>query len=240
MNEHHHKYFSVDTAFCNYYVKMKREPMISSVVKISWNWSFSNFRELVLILPEQPPAVFYKKNFLKNFAIFTRKHLFQSLLSCSYIKKEALTQGCFCDLCKIFKNTFFSEHLWVTAFIFQQLLALYFAIIYSWQLSSSEKSLVGEKFIHISQGFYRFIYLFFIFCSFSFTNASLPCQLHKAYAALSALNHFSGSETSNHNDFDQLWKFKFHFEHFSRNIRFLSFDGPSNYLHLFQNHRQTF
>ena len=31
--------------------------------------------------------------------------------------------------------------------ILQQLLALYFATLYSWQLSSSEKSLVGEKII---------------------------------------------------------------------------------------------
>ena len=33
----------------------------------------------------------------------------------------------------------------MTASILQQLLALYFAIIYSWELSSSEKSLVGKK-----------------------------------------------------------------------------------------------
>ena len=109
MNKHHHKYFSVDTAFYNYYVKMKREPMISSVVKISWNWSFSNFRELVLILPEQPPAVFYKKDVFKNFAIFTRKHLFQSLLSCNYIKKEALTQGFSVTYARFLRTTFFQN-----------------------------------------------------------------------------------------------------------------------------------
>ena len=33
----------------------------------------------------------------------------------------------------------------MTASILQQLLALYFALIYTWQLSSSEKSLVGKK-----------------------------------------------------------------------------------------------
>ena len=33
----------------------------------------------------------------------------------------------------------------MTTSILQQLLALYFAIIYSWKLPSSEKSLVGEK-----------------------------------------------------------------------------------------------
>ena len=30
------------------------------------------------------------------------------------------------------------------------------------------------------------------------------------------------------------------FKHFSRNTQFLNFDGPSNYLHLFKNHQQTF
>ena len=53
------------------------------------------------------------------------------------------------------------------ASILQHLLALYFAIICNWQLSSSEKSLVGysreKKFIHVFQGFYRFRFLFFSF-----------------------------------------------------------------------------
>ena len=69
--------------------------------------------------------------------------------------------------CKIFKNALFTEHLWMTASTSHQLLALYLAIIYSWQLLSSEKSLVGKKFIHIFQWFYRFRFLlqrlFFIF-----------------------------------------------------------------------------
>ena len=57
--------------------------------------------------------------------------------------------------------------------ILSQLLALYFAIMYCWQLSSSVKSLVWKKIIHIYQGFYRFRFLFFIFFhffSFSLTN----------------------------------------------------------------------
>ena len=44
--------FSVDMAFCNYFVTMQRESMISNVVKNSWNLNFADFRELVLILPE--------------------------------------------------------------------------------------------------------------------------------------------------------------------------------------------
>ena len=41
--------------------------------------------------------VFYKKAILINFAIFTGKQLFWSLLLCKY--------------CEIFKNTYFEEHL---------------------------------------------------------------------------------------------------------------------------------
>ena len=53
-------------------------------------------------------------------------------------------------------------------------------------------------------------------------------------------NRFVGSERLKHNDLDQFWKFKRHFEHFPRKTRFLSFGGLSNYLYLFKNHRQVF
>ena len=36
-------------------------------------------------------------------------------LRASLIKREALTQVFSCEFCKIFKNTFFTEHLWATA-----------------------------------------------------------------------------------------------------------------------------
>ena len=49
---HYHKYFSMDIEFCNYFVAMYREPMISNVINKNWNWSFADFRDLVLILPE--------------------------------------------------------------------------------------------------------------------------------------------------------------------------------------------
>ena len=75
------------------------------------------------------------------------------------------------------------------------------------------------------------------FFSFSLANACLPCQLNKAYAVFLASNSFVGLETPKHNDFGQFSKSKFHFEHFPRNTQFISFDGPSNYLHLFKNHR---
>ena len=54
------------------------------------------------------------------------KHLCQSLfLSSNFIKKETLAQGFSYKFCKIFKNTFFTDHLWITASTLQQLLALY-------------------------------------------------------------------------------------------------------------------
>ena len=110
---------------------------------------FAYFRDLVLILVE----VFFGKRFSQKFRNIHKK---ASFLSCNFIKNKTLAQRFSCGFCKIFKNTFFTEHLW------RELLALYFVIIYSWQLSSNEKSIVGEKVIHMSKRFYRFrfIYLF--------------------------------------------------------------------------------
>ena len=34
--------------------------------------------------------------------------------SCNFIKKEILAQVFSCEFCEISKNTFFTEHLWVT------------------------------------------------------------------------------------------------------------------------------
>ena len=85
-----------------------------------------------------------------------------SCISWNFIKKESLTPGISCEFCKIFKSTFFTEHPWMTTSILQQLLALYFAIIYSWQLSISGNSLVGEKIIIYLKDFTNFDFLFFI------------------------------------------------------------------------------
>ena len=78
-----------------------------------------------------------------------------------------------------------------------------------------------------------------IFFSFSLTNACSPWRLRKAYVVLWAGKRFIGSDAPKH-VFDQFWKFQFHVEHFPRNTRFLSFDGPRNCLYLFKNHRQTY
>ena len=87
--------------------------------------------------------------------------------------------GVFLRILQDFQEYFFTQHLWITAFILQQVLTLYFAIIYRWQLSSSKRHQFGKNFIHISQGFSRFhlhrIYLFIFFCSQFF--GQMPVQL---------------------------------------------------------------
>ena len=165
----------------------------------------------------------YKTSVLKNLAIFIEKHLCLSLfLSCNFIKKETLAQGVSCGFC----NTFFTENLWMTGSILKQLLDLYFAIIYSWQLSSREKSLVWTK--KSSTYFKDFIDLeFFYFL------------LHKRYTVPWPAHRFVGSETAKSNAFDQFWKFKFHSKHFPGKC-FLNFTGPINYFDLFKNHRLAF
>ena len=35
--------------------------------------------------------------------------------ACHFIKKETLAQMFSCEFCEIFKNTFFTEHLWTTS-----------------------------------------------------------------------------------------------------------------------------
>ena len=53
----------------------------------------------------QPLQVFYKKGVPKSLEKFTGKHLYQSLF---FRKKETLAQVFFCEIYKIFKNTFFT------------------------------------------------------------------------------------------------------------------------------------
>ena len=52
--------------------------------------------------------------------------------ACNFIKKETLVQVFFCKFCGSFENTFFTEHLWATASIFQRgkSLIVYNSLIY--------------------------------------------------------------------------------------------------------------
>ena len=68
---------------------------------------------------------YLKKGALKNFVKFAGKHLCQALFlnkvaglrldASNFIKKETLAQVFSCEFCEIFKNTYFTEHLRMTA-----------------------------------------------------------------------------------------------------------------------------
>ena len=66
---------------------------------------------------------------------------------------------------------------------------------------------MGKNFIHVSQGFYRFRFLLIIFLFYFFFFDKYVFTLSVTQTV------FVGSETTKPNDFDQFWKFKFHFEH---------------------------
>ena len=59
-----------------------------------------------------------RKGTLRNFTKFTGKHLCQSLCfnkACNFIKIEFMAMVFSCEFCEISMNTFFTEHVWVTA-----------------------------------------------------------------------------------------------------------------------------
>ena len=90
-------------------------------------------------------------------------------------------------------------------------------------LSSSEMSLLRKKNSSTYLKYFTDLHFFYtdvFFFAFSLTNVCLPCRLRKV------ANRFVGSKTPKHNAFDKFWKFKSHFEHFSRNTWFLSLDDP--------------
>ena len=67
---------------------------------------------------KQPPEVFYEKDVLKDVAKFTEKKpmpvsflITLQALAYTIIKKETVAQVFSCELCEIFMNTFFTEHL---------------------------------------------------------------------------------------------------------------------------------
>ena len=55
------------------------------------------------------PELFCKKGVLENYAKFTGKRLWQSLLF-NKVAGQTLPQVFSCEFCKIFKNTFLTEH----------------------------------------------------------------------------------------------------------------------------------
>ena len=67
-----------------------------------FNWSLSRFRSSY-------PEAFCENGVFGNFAKFIGKFLCQSLF---FLKKRTLAKVFSSEFCKIFKNTFFIEHLW--------------------------------------------------------------------------------------------------------------------------------
>ena len=70
-----------------------------------------------------------KKGVLRNFAKFTKKHLHRGLffdkvadLRPATLSKETLAQMFSCKFCEISKKTFFTEHLWTDASIWNSCL----------------------------------------------------------------------------------------------------------------------
>ena len=95
------------------------------------DWRYSTMNNLQYLVPFSPQGPCFRRNYqgcsvkkgvLRNFAKFTGKHLCQGLFFnkvagvWNFIKKEALAQVFSCEFCEISKNTFFTEHVWATAF----------------------------------------------------------------------------------------------------------------------------
>ena len=108
--------------------------------------------------------MFCKKGVLKNFTKFTGKHLCQSLffnkvagLGCNFIEKETLAQMLSCEVCVLFKNTYFYRTTLVAVSASYIRGNVYFGIIAFSCLSSTKPCL---RFLLICfareiKGFYR-------------------------------------------------------------------------------------
>ena len=66
-------------------------------------------------MQRQLPEMFCKKRCSQKFCKIQRKIPVPDYLACNSIKKKSLAQVFSCEFCKIFKNTFFIEHIWATA-----------------------------------------------------------------------------------------------------------------------------
>ena len=87
-----------------------------------------------------------RKGLLRNFAKFTVKHLCHSL----FFNKEALTQVFSYEFWEIFKNTFFTEHLWTTASVNSYNPLIINIIGFSWKGCNSKSSWRAEFILWIT------------------------------------------------------------------------------------------
>ena len=94
--------------------------------KITWTACLILLRSIISIIQKQPSEVFFKKRCSSNFRkthtkIPVPESLFKKVAGArpvTLLKRETLSQVFPCEFCKISKNTFFTEHLRVTASVF--------------------------------------------------------------------------------------------------------------------------
>ena len=66
--------------------------------------------------------------------------------ACHFIKKETVAQMFSCEFCEIFKNTFFTEHLWTTLSRLEFSLYILFLLHITLQfISLTDFSIFSEK-----------------------------------------------------------------------------------------------
>ena len=102
------------------FIKTKNEKSSSNLIDVS-HWRFYIYiAQNQYFQPfngqKQPPEVFCKKRYFRNFAKFTGKHLCHCLFFNKVAgKKKTLAQVFSCEFCEISKNTLFTEHFRTTA-----------------------------------------------------------------------------------------------------------------------------
>ena len=104
---------SVNKKFCFYKIRVE-----------AWKPSMKWTTYRVLLHRSSHRRCSVRKDVLKSLAKFTGKHLRQSLFFNKvagwghFIEKDTLAQVFSCEFCEISKNTFFTEHLWTTASVY--------------------------------------------------------------------------------------------------------------------------
>ena len=98
---------------------------ITTVINVLNN----NFCRTLFLFRSSRSQVFFKIGLLKNFANFTGKHLWWSPFLIKLLKTGSLTQVLSCDICEIFKNTFFTKHFFT---VIASVCSEYFWYRWSW------------------------------------------------------------------------------------------------------------
>ena len=146
-----------------------------------------------------------------------------------FIERKTLSQGFSCEFFKFLRTSFLRNTSgWLLLFYNSYWLYLYFAIIYSWQLSSSAKSLVGKN-VHphiwtiLQISFTQIFVLHFLWQMSVYLVSYGNCMLYSKQPTVLLARRYL--KTKLLILLTKILKIKFHLEHFPRNARFLRFDG---------------